>query len=108
MSQQSHQQPVNPAPVAQYRVSMIVEISEIGENVQQHYDLVVDMRELSPSSFHGRVNAVHYYIVGSSDDCDDVCDFNGVELCPFTGALRTMVKQFDDSCNGPGNFQHSH
>ena len=61
VSQQSTQrQPVNPSPATQYRVSRILEIAEVSEDVEAHDDLIFDMRELSPSSFHGRVNAVYY------------------------------------------------
>ena len=58
VSQQGQQQPVNPTPATQYRVSRILEISEIGEDVQQHEDLVFDMRGFSPVSSNGRVNAI--------------------------------------------------
>ena len=62
VSQQGQQQPVNPTSATQYRVSRILEISEIGEDVQQHEDLVFDMRGFSPVSSNGRVNAIYFYI----------------------------------------------
>ena len=91
VSQQNQQQPVNPQSATQYRVSRICEMSEINDDVQQHEDLVFDMRGLSPTNLHGSVNAVYYYVGDSSDECDDEC-------C-FSGAVRTVVENCVASCS---------
>ena len=100
VSQQSgQQQPVSPMPATQYRVSRILEIAEVEDDVEPHTDLIFDMRDLSPSSFHGSVKAVYYYIGDSSDECDDSCSVASDDACCFSGAVRTMVEQFDVGCS---------
>ena len=105
VSQQSgQQQPVNPMPATEYRVSRIVEIAEVEDDVEPHTDLIFDMRDLSPSSFHGSVKAVYYYIGDSSDECDDYCSVANDDACCFNGAVRTMVEQFDVGCSDFESF----
>lgn len=81
-----------------------MEISKIGENVQQHEDLVFDMRGFSPSSSNGRVNAIYYYVGDSENECDDASDFNSSDACCLSGAARTVVEHFDDSWSGCETF----
>ena len=77
-----------------------MEISKLGENVQQHEDLVFDMHGFSPSSSNGRVNAIYYYVGDSENECDDASDFNSSDACCLSGAMRTVVEHFDDSWSG--------
>ena len=83
----SQQQPVAPGQSTQYKVSRI-QIEEISEDVEVHGDLVFDMRSASPSSFHGSIRALYYYMGDSNVDCDECC---------FDGAIRTVVDS-DDAC----------
>ena len=81
------QQPVAPVSSTQYKVSRI-QIEEISDDVELHDDLIFDMRSASPSSFHGSVHALYYYMGDSDVDCDECC---------FDGAIRTVVDS-DDAC----------
>eukprot|EP00435_Cladocopium_sp_Y103_P063067 s2135_g24.t1 len=50
----------------QFKVSRIQEI----DDVEQHVELVFDMRSSSPHSLHGDVCAIYHYIGDSLSDCD--------------------------------------
>ena len=77
--QSGTQQPVTQS--TQYRVARICEIDERAEP----NEFIFDLRDSSPSSFHGGVSAVHYFI-GDSSDSDDV----------LSGCVRAVVDEMDD------------
>ena len=44
------------------RVSRICEITEVNDDVEVHDDLVFDIRDSSPASFHGNIHVAHFFI----------------------------------------------
>ena len=64
VSYQGQQLPVAQASATQHKVARIVEVSD---GVSIHDELVFDMRDCSPSSYHGSVHVVHHYIGDSAD-----------------------------------------
>ena len=61
------QQQGSTQPSSQTTQSRIARICEASDDAK-HGELVFDLRDSSPSSFHGSVHAVHFFI-GDADDC---------------------------------------
>ena len=56
-----------PTTATQHKVSRI---QEVRDDVEQHVELIFDLRDSSPHSGHGGVGAVYHYIGDSMDGCD--------------------------------------
>ena len=68
-------------PATQYKVAGIVEVSD---DVQQHDELIFDIRSCSNAeSFHGNVLVVHHYIGHCAENSADV--FTDSCCCCFDG-----------------------
>jgi hypothetical protein len=76
------QQQGSPQPSSQTTQSRIARICEVSDDAK-HGELIFDLRDSSPSSFHGSVHAVHFF-TGDADDC----------LC--NGFVRAVVDEMDD------------
>ena len=77
VQQQGSQQPSS--QTTQSRIARICEVSDDAKHGEQIFDL----QDSSPSSFHGSVHAVRFFI-GDADDC----------LC--NGFVRAVVDEMDD------------
>ena len=71
---------MTPAAATQHRVSRI---QEVRDDVEQHVELIFDMRDSSPHNSHGGVCAIYHYIGDSLNDCD-VDEIS-------SGCVRTVV-----------------
>jgi len=62
VSRQPGAQQQSSSQTTQMRVSRICEITEVNDDVEVHDDLVVDIRDSSPASFHGNIHVAHFFI----------------------------------------------
>ena len=60
VSQQPGAQQQSSSQTTQMRVSRICEITEVNHHVEVHDDLVFDIRDSSPASFHGNIHVAHF------------------------------------------------
>jgi hypothetical protein len=75
------------------RVSRICEITEVNDDVEVHDDLVFDIRDSSPASFHGNIHVAHFFIGDVSDDafsCSDIFKTVG-SSCSDSETLHTIL-----------------
>ena len=86
VSQQPGAQQQSSSQTTQMRVSRICEITEVNDDVEVHDDLVFDIRDSSPASFHGNIHVAHFFIGDVSDD-----EFS------CSGVVRTVGSSCSDS-----------